>query len=125
MWTNFRPKQLTKWTAPRARSQPPEFSDALDRTGRLPRPPPDFPIDLRPESPTLDPHYAPVPPGIRAVFTIESMLLRSHPEMNHPIRRIPPLPPLAGGSPATLDPEAVVRRWAILLDARREVNPHA
>ena len=108
---------------PRLYPNPPEFSDAIPRTGRLFRPPPAFPIDPRPEPPTAGPHYAPVPPGIRAVFTTEAMLLRSQPETNHPIRRTHPLAPRVGGSPATLDPEAVVRRLAILLDARHEVNP--
>ena len=88
------------------------------------RPPPS-PFGPVPDPPNHRPGYISVPPGIRAVFTTGTELLRSQPEMNHPPRPIPKVAPRRPGEIPSLDHEAVMRRWAILLDERPEINPIA
>ena len=104
---------------------PPEFLAAVARAGRMRPPPPMFPTEPRPEHPTVDPGYIPVPPGIRAVYTTQALLLRSQPEMNHPVRRIPPIHRPGNLVPVELPTADVMSKWAILLGGRPEINPHA
>ena len=77
---------------------PPQLMEQLTRPPRTRHPP--FPVEDFPPPPAVDLWYIPVPPGIRAGYTTEAMLLRSQPEMNRPRRRIPPRP--ARVLPATI-----------------------
>ena len=85
---------------------------------------PPLPPEAHPAPPDHPPGYIPAPPGIRAVYTTPSVLLRGHPEMNRHRRLIPRLPPRNPGKPPH-GPEEVMSRCVIVLDDRPEINPVA
>lgn len=87
---------------PLLRHTPHHLWPQITRPPRV-RPPP-FPVDDPPDPPAADPWYIPVPPGIRAVYTTQAVLLRIQPEMNHPVLRIPPRPDRVGGRPPNFHP---------------------
>ena len=68
------------------------------------------------------PGYIPVPPGIRAAYTDPVVFLRAKSEMNHHPRALPTAVARRPGESPTLDPEEIMRRWAVALDGRPEIN---
>ena len=86
------------------------------------RPPPLLPKAPPPPPPDFAPGYIPVPPGIRAVYTTQAMLLRSQPELNHPQTNLPRPRPRVEGQPSPNITDTM-GRWVILSDTRPEINP--
>ena len=86
-------------------------------------PPPPFHL-FRPEPPVERPGYIPIPPGIRAVYTLGATLLRSQPELNHPRRLITPR--IREGINALSDRNVIeiAQHWALRTNENPEVNPH-
>ena len=88
------------------------------------RPPPALPKAGPPPPPDHPPGFIPVPPGIRAVYTTQAMLLRGQPEMNHPQCNLPAPRRVNGGQPPR-DVAEIMERWVALLNTNPEINPIA
>ena len=118
----FPPEATHEINAPLAYDFPANLAlPAHPRRPILIRPPP--PMFPRPEPPVERPGYIPIPPGVRAVYTTQAVLLRSQPEMNHPRRLLAPA--IRGGVAilGSLNVVDIAKRWAVRLDDAPEINP--
>ena len=87
------------------------------------RPPyPPRPFGEVPPPPKTDPHFIPVPAGIHAVYPTAAVSIRSQPKLNRPVRRTPSVRRPGNQAPRTLSPNALMRRLAVILATRPEIN---